>query len=805
MYGKLKKAGLCTLVLVCVNFGFSLYANATQFSPLPGAVELSPDVRAAIDRAWESRDSNYEIRSHHLREDGTPLYANRLIAELSPYLNQHAHNPVNWYPWESDAFAIASKLDRPVLISIGYSSCHWCHVIEEESYDDIEIATLINEQFVAVKVDRESHPDVDELYLLALEIMNIVSGWPLHVFVTPEGKPFLGMTYLPPEQFKIVLTEVYTVWNSNREKVEDLASLITQEVQAYGLKGGADIELGKQQVDQIILEIAEQEAATDDFSPPTSRFPQESELFLLLDTAIRHQDITALHLTETRLTAMAMGGIRDHVGGGFHRYSTDNQWLVPHFEKMLYNQALLARAYLVAFEVTGKNLYRRVAEQTLDYVLRDLRSDEGLFWSATDADSEGVEGLFFLWTADEVTAALGDDARFVIDHYGVTESGNFAGANILHLTEIPENLADAAGMSTDEYLDRLTAATEKLRISRDTRKKPYLDDKVITAWNALMITTLARSWPILNHHQYLDAAIKAAEQLWKDAWEESNSHLYRIQRNGVLGEAGRLRDYAYLAESMLVVYDETGDKKWLNRGEALVNAMLESFWDGEQGGFFSVSDDDAESLIARQKDRFDEALPSGNSVAANALSMLYHRTGQQRYRRFAEQLLSAFAREITRFPISFSYALKAMDELRGGPVGISDYAASGNARVSVEVTDRLDNKLHATVELELASGWHVQSDQPLAQNLFATQVSSASENWVFDRADYPPADEIKLSFQEQPLSVWSGKVRIPIVLKPVGQPDIAVKLDMQIQACNDELCLLPETVRLEIPAGRLMG
>ena len=805
MSSKLKRVSVCALLLTGISFSLGNFVNAAQFAPLPGAVEISADVKSAIDHAWESRGSNYEIRSHHLREDGSPLYANRLILELSPYLNQHAHNPVNWYPWGNEAFSVAKERNRPVLISIGYSSCHWCHVMEDKSYDDIRIATLLNQQYVTVKVDRESHPDVDELYMLALEIMGIPGGWPLHVFVTPEGEPFLGMTYLPPEEFEIVLNEVSTVWRSDRAKVEHLASLITQDIRVFGLKGDADIELGRQQVDQVVAEIAEHEARIDEFSAPSSRFPQESELFLLLDAAIRHQNDAALQLVENRLTAMAMGGVRDHVGGGFHRYSIDNQWLVPHFEKMLYNQALLARAYLYAFELTGKDLYRRVAEQTLDYVLRDMRDDEGLFWSATDADSEGTEGLFFLWTPDEIAQVLGDDAEFVIKHYGVTDSGNFDGANILHLTEIPEILALSAGMSAEEYLDKLNAATEQMRVARDKREKPYLDDKVITAWNAMMITTLVKSSHILNDRQHLEAAVKTAEQLWAQAWDGENSLLYRIQRNGILGESGKLRDYAYLAQSLFSVYDETGEEKWLMRGEFLVNALLERFWDSEQGGFFTVGADDAEALIARQKDRFDDALPSGNSVAASALSMLYYRTGEQRYRLLVEQLLIAFAQEITRIPISFSYALKAMEEFRGGAIGVSDYAASGNARVSVEVADQQDGELRAVVELKLADGWHVQSNQPLAQNLYATQVSSASEDWVFEHADYPSADEVALSFQEQPLSVWSGTVRIPVVLKPVGQPGSTVRLDVQLQACSDILCLLPETVQLEIPSGRVTG
>lgn len=801
----LKRVSLVGLMLLVGIPVLSPAAFAAEFVPLPGADEMPAETQAAIKLAWEIRNPKDAIRSRHLREDGTPLYANRLLAELSPYLNQHAHNPVNWYPWGNEAFAAAANRDLPVLVSIGYSACHWCHVMEEESYDNLEIATFLNEHYVAVKVDRETSPDIDELYLLAVQIMGGYGGWPLHVFITAEGKPFLGMTYVPPAEFEAVLKDVHQVWMEKRSEVENLASLITDEIQAFGLRSGANVELGRQQIEQFIAELDEQDRMIDEFSPPTSSFPSETELFLLLDAALRYEDKTALRLAEKRLTGMALGGIRDHIGGGFHRYTIDNEWLVPHFEKMLYNQAHLARAYLIAYGLTGKALYRRVAEQTLDYVLRDMRDANGAFWSATDADSEGEEGLYFIWTPAEIVEAVGADAEFVIEHYGVTEAGNFAGANILHLAETPEAQALALGTDVAEYLARLTPAVEKMRMVRERREKPYLDDKIITAWNAMMITTLARSESLHPDGRYLKAAVKAAEYLWDRLWDASNTRLYRIQRKGQLGEVGKLKDYAYFAEALLTLYDETAEVEWLNRGQTLVNAMLTQFWDRERGGFFSVGEDEAEGLIVRHKDRFDEALPSGNSVAARSLAMLYQRTGKRIYARTFELLFQAFGGEIAQIPTSYSYAMNALEEFRGGSVGPREYAASGNAKVAFDVVEELEGRVRATVTIDLADGWHIQSDQPLAENLFATRLSSASENWPITHAAYPPAEEINLSFQDNPLSVWSGTVEIPVEFDSLSKPDSVMQLDVRLQACNDEVCLLPETVRLEMPPGRLRG
>ena len=798
------------------NYGFIVVLGAVlglcsmnpvlgfDFQALPGAVEMPVNVQAEIKNAWDGRTSRHDVRSQHRQEDGTPLFANRLLLESSPYLRQHAHNPVNWYSWSGDKFSVATNLQRPILLSIGYSSCHWCHVMEEQSYDNVEIARVLNENFVTVKVDRETNPDVDELYLLAMQVMGRPGGWPLNVFLTPEGKPFLGMTYLPPDEFLRVLKAVESAWSSNRSRVEMLAEEITQVIRKFGMTQSMQVNLEGEQVDWIVDAMTQREQSKDEFSQSAASFPSESELLMLLDTAVRYQNEAALLLVENRLTDMALGGIRDHVGGGFHRYTVDSEWRIPHFEKMLYNQAHITRAYLYYYRIAGGELYRRVAEQALDYVLRDMMNENGVFYSATDADSEGEEGEFFLWTLEEIRQVAGENSEIVIDTFDIFEQGNFEGKNILYMSTTPELRAAESELSTSRYLEILAQTKEKLRIYRDRRVKPFLDTKIITAWNAMMVTTLAEAGRNLENDRYLQAAITAGEYLWNSARDE-HGQLYRIQIDGQLTEPAKLRDFAYLSLAFLTLFDETGNRVWLERSEQLAEQMLEAFWDQERGGFYSVSNNEAQGLIARQKDRFDRAVPSGNSIAAHALSRLFYRTGKRSYGLRVEQLFQAFGVEILQSPTSFTYALLALEEHRGGSSDEMEYAASGHAKVSVSVTEADIDRIHAVVELELDDGWHVQSDQPAGDNLFATQIDISTDDWVLVNAVYPPAEILSTSFQSDPLSVFSGKIRIPIELVPKGPTAVATVVDVRLQACDDKLCLLPETVRLEIPRKLITG
>ena len=796
---------LFSAVLLVTGVSCLNTAQAVEFQTLPGTEGLPSEVINEIDRVWD-QTKHGAVRSKHLRADGTPEYANRLLLEKSPYLRQHAHNPVNWYAWSETPFDEAARRDVPVLLSIGYSACHWCHVMEDESYDDEAVARYLNQNFVAVKVDRETNPEVDEIHLLAVQLMGGSGGWPLHVLLTPDREPFLGMTYLPQDEFVQILERVHEIWNLDRETIDAVAAEVAQGLESYFALPAMPVDIGKEQIESVIAGLIEDEAARDEFSAPAPRFPSENDLLLLLSAALRYQNSEALALAEKLLTDMAFGGIRDHVGGGFHRYTVDSEWLIPHFEKMLYNQAQIARAYLFAYEITGKPLYKRVALQILDYVLRDMTDQEGVFYSATDADSEGEEGVFFLWTLDEIRKATGDDSDFVISHFGATEEGNFEGVNILFVPNPPREKALSMGLQLDEYLNRLSNVAERMRVYRDRREKPFLDAKIITAWNALMITTLSEASRIIGDERYLDAATRAAHQIWNYHQTESGE-LYRIKIDGHLIQPGKLRDYTYLLQALVSLYDQTDESVWLERSERLASDLLTRFWDIRRGGLFSTAASDTDGLIVRPKDRFDDALPSGNSVAAKSLSRLYHRTGKEIYATRAKQIFQAFGSDLMRAPSAWTYALNAVQEYQDRSAGVSEYAASGHAKVTLSLVSKTESNVSAIVEIDLDEGWHVQSDSPSAENLIGTRLSSPSDDWSLADVVYPPAETLVTSFQSDPISVWSGKVRIDAQLKQTQTGDVQFGpvIEVRLQACDDRLCLLPETVRLEIPIGVLKG
>lgn len=773
-------------------------ASAFQFEPLPGVEGFDNPLQQSLEAAYLARDPAEEFRTKYLQSNGQPTYINRLILEQSPYLRQHAHNPVNWYPWGAEAFEVARAKKLPLLLSIGYSTCHWCHVMEHETFDNVEMAEWINKTVIPVKIDREIRPDLDEIYITAVQVMVNYGGWPLNVFVTPDGDPFYGGVYFPPDQFRALLSRVETAWNTRREELFQISKQISAIVKDYSLAPGEEVEMGNEVIQQFVAAIAEYQKSIENHETTGNRFPRESELFLLLDEAVRNNK-QALEVAEYRLISMALGGIRDHIGGGFHRYSVDTEWLVPHFEKMLYNQAHIGRAYLHAYWVTGKPFYRRVATQTLDYVLRELTDSTGIFYSATDADSEGQEGEFFLWTKDEIDDLFNEeDSALITDFYGVTDRGNFEGKNILYLEAMPENYADARGMDNQVLLNRLERIRLRMLDERNRREKPFLDKKAIVSWNSMMISTLAEAYQVLGDTQYLQVAEKASEFLWNHN-RKNHGGLLRINLNGKPSVPGKLEDYAYFLEANLKLYDATRQSKWLERSKLLATDMLDKFWDTQNGGLFTVAKEDSEGLIVRQKDHYDDAIPSGNSVAAKALAMLYRRTGNPLYEARAEQILATFSAEYAMFPTNFAYALSALQDLRFGQLGSFEFAAAGHALVSVSDIKFNEDRLQAVIVAELDDGWHINSSKPLAENLVATTVSvDPDSGWNLADATFPEGELIETSFQSTPLSTYSGIVSIPIELEGTGNSSDIPVVVVTLQACNDELCLLPETLRLEI-------
>ena len=761
----------------------------------------------------------YEPRTGLLLPDGRALYVNRLILEDSPYLIQHAHNPVDWYPWGPEAFEKAQREAKPIFLSIGYSTCHWCHVMERESFDDEEVARLMNENFVSIKVDREQRPDVDEVYMTAVQLTTGGGGWPMSSLLASDGKPFFGGTYFPRPAFIDLLQRASAAWREQRPQLLAQSEQLAAAVSRVTAAATAAAELGDDVLaDAVEASVARHDAKLGGFSP-APKFPHEPELLFLLEWGLRNANLQtpagpaapaapaaitarkAITAVATSLDHMARGGIYDQVGGGFHRYSTDERWLVPHFEKMLYNQAYLSRAFLAASRLTGNKLFERVARQTLDYVLRDMTSPAGAFYSATDADSEGEEGNFFVWTPAEIRAALAaPDAALAIRVFGVTDGGNFEGKNILNLplslpaiaTELETPLAHLL-VEVDRIRDRLYAAREK-------RIRPLRDEKILTEWNAMMITALAEAGETLDERRYSEAAKRAAEFLWQQN-RRSDGRLWRVHLAGKSSIEASQSDYACLAEALVTLYDATGEASWLAEARSIADTMVARFWDGSAGGFFMSADDHGGRLPARPKSPADGATPSGNSVAVRALAMLAARTGEESYRQKAQATLAASSGQVQLQPTAFAYMLLAADELRHGGVGSLEYAARGAIRARAalgagETTQPLE------LVLDLAPGWHVNSNRPLQEDLVPTRLALAEEGAGVELGlvEYPEPTTVTLGFQAEPLAVFVGKVRIrtSVQLDRSGDSRV-VHLSLTLQACDEKKCLRPEELVFDLP------
>ncbi|MBW2507020.1 MAG: thioredoxin domain-containing protein [Deltaproteobacteria bacterium] len=597
---------------------------------------------------------------------------NHLAEETSPYLLQHVDNPVDWYPWGDEAMALAREQDKPILLSIGYAACHWCHVMAHESFEDDATAAQMNADFINVKVDREERPDVDSIYMQAVTAMTGRGGWPMTVFLTPDGKPFYAGTYFPNEprhgmpSFRQILTGVKQAWDDDRENVLSSASEVAEQLRTL-----SSVALDADAITEDVLHGAVRglagnfDAASGGFGG-APKFPQPMTLEFLLRQHLRNPDSDALAMAETTLTKMARGGIYDQVGGGFARYSVDAQWLVPHFEKMLYDNAQLARVYLHAWQITGNALYRRVTEETLDYVLREMRDDGGGFYSSQDADSEGVEGKFYVWSASEIRDALGEEADLFMRVYGVSEEGNWEGHNVLHLRLDPTSLAERTGADPDDLAARLSAARTKLYDIRSKRIWPGIDDKVLTSWNGLMLAAFAEAGVALRRRDYAEAARANAEFLYRTMRAESG-RLFRTWKAGSKAKYNAyLEDYAYLAEGLLALYEATFDARWASWARELAGLMVIHFNDEKNGGFFDTSDDH-EQLIHRPKDLQDNAVPSGSSVAATVLLKLSLLTGNQDYWQLAEQSVEAMTKLMRQYPTGFGQWLNAASFMSSEP------------------------------------------------------------------------------------------------------------------------------------------
>jgi uncharacterized protein YyaL (SSP411 family) len=586
---------------------------------------------------------------------------NRLARETSPYLLQHRDNPVDWYPWGAEALERAQEEDRPILLSVGYSACHWCHVMERESFEDPETAAYMNEHFVSIKVDREERPDVDALYMEAVQAISGHGGWPMTVFLDPDGVPFHGGTYFPPDEsrgmpsFRMVMEAVLDAFERKREEIRERAADVRGRLGAVGLIEPAAEAPQVGQLEEAVKRLLSAADPVNGGFGGAPKFPPASSLELLLASG-------ESAVVEQALDAMLAGGIYDQLGGGFSRYTVDTAWLVPHFEKMLYDNALLARAYLHGWQAIGHERYRRVCEETLDWMLREMRGPEGGFYSALDADSEGEEGKFYVWTPAEIravleAAGLGASAEEVLAHYGVTEAGNFEGASILHLPGGVGGFShDIAEKSNPPGLD---AARRALLDARAERVRPGLDDKRLAAWNALAIAALAEAGAVLGREDYLDAA-RACAEFVLGSMRDGEGRLLRTYKDGEGRLNAYLEDHAFLLEALLTLYEATLEERWFAAARALAETTIERFGDPERGGFFSTSVDH-EQLIARRKEVGDHPIPSGNSAAALGLLRLAALTGERRYEQQAEGVFRLFVATAVRHPEAFAHLLRGLD------------------------------------------------------------------------------------------------------------------------------------------------
>jgi hypothetical protein len=789
--------------------------------------------------------ANWAAEEKKPAADAKPRFTNRLARETSPYLLLHAHNPVDWFPWGPEAFDKAKKEKKPIFLSIGYSSCYWCHVMERQSFANADIAKIMNEHFVCIKVDREERPDVDAIYMAALHAQGSQGGWPLSMFLTPDGKPIGGGTYWPPEDrevqgqrirgFKTILGLVQDDWTNNREALLKHADRMADAVNQMLALANRKLLLTKLDRELVLEAVASVQESYDPlhggfgakdrgFRGP--KFPTPPMAELLLTHYLQTKDATSLKILTHALDRMALGGIYDQVGGGFHRYSVDREWKVPHFEKMLYDNAQLVSLYSRAFQLTKKPLYRRVVEETLAFIEREMASPEGGFYSALDAESEAEEGKFYVWTAGEIEALLPKvNADLFKRVYGLDAGPNFEEKfNVLFLPRGLEELAKEMMTTEEELAAQLRPMRQKLFEARAKRARPLLDTKILTSWNGLMIAGYADAAMALEKPEHAQTARRAAEFVLAHL-RTKDGRLLRTTGGGLPGQPpvpiaqgaklnAYLEDYAFFVHGLLKLHDATGEKRWLDESIALTDKMIDLYQDKEAGGFFYTSHDH-EKLFARTKDQHDGATPSGNSLAAMNLVRLHQKTGAEKYRLKAEETFKAFGAALKMSPDSMSTLVQALALYVDAPAKARQPANSGApqeqaqksespVKVTASVTPEkpaADGKQVVTVTLDIEKGWHIYANPPGNDNAVPTVVQVSSKVKLEDvKVEYPKGKELKDAALDMKVSVYEGKVEIKAMIRRGtvnGQPD-AGPLDVTVkyQACDDAKCLAPKTVRV---------
>ncbi len=716
---------------------------------------------------------------------------NLLINESSPYLRQHAHNPVQWYPWGKEALEKAKAQNKPIFLSIGYSTCHWCHVMNEESFEDNATAAFLNERFVCIKVDREERPDLDETYLLALSLMNAEKGWPLNIFLTPDAKPIFGSTYLSTERFNALARKLAEIWEKNPRILIDDAEktyAMMERISSLNLQAGTlDASVNA----RAIADIAAQYDPENGGFGSAPKFPNEPWLLFLLSQ--NRPELSSL--VEVSLEKMAHSALYDRLGGGFHRYATDAAWRAPHFEKMLYNQAQLSRIYALAYKRTKNPLFREIAAQTNDYVLRDMRSSDGLFFTAQDAGGKDAEGLYYLWTRSEIESLLSPSERsMAYALFGFDIPSEFSDRHPLLLTQNLGEYAKSHHITLQEAQRLYASLRSKLLKERSKRLPLHRDEKSITSYNAMMIDSLAETSRILGDKRYLDAALKASETLWKHH-RSAEGTLYRssygLQRSG----EGLLDDYAHFALAMLRLYEITGRNLWLKRSKTLADEMIRHFHDPQNGGFYLNRSTTLSPL--RPKEISDRYTPSANASALQLLKKLSDLTGSETYKTIYTQSLGVFAPLIRQNPSAYTSILSTLSQTPPKRLESTKPLTRFGARGAIRADLRKRSDTEYTLTLDLRSPWHINTHRVRDATLRPTSVTIAGEGLKLIGVRYPKGVKKKMGSLGKNLTLYEGKVTLPILVKSLSSKGKAM-LILEFQACSDTTCLAPETLTFPI-------
>ena len=743
--------------------GPALATDTTTMAP-PGAARDAALTQRLTD-AYAVKGPDYVPRTSLLGADGRALYVNRLILEASPYLLQHAHNPVDWRAWGPEALAEAAALDRPIFLSVGYATCHWCHVMEEESFDNEAVAQILNAHFIPIKIDREQHPALDHIYITATQLQQGHAGWPNSLFLMPDGRPFHTGTYFPRPHFIQLLQAVAQAWRGGkRDDIEGVAGQLATAIRRFAPTNiAAAPPPGETEFEAAVDQLATMQNELEGGFSNSQQFPQEGFLLFLLDRWRRNGDMHALGIAANALNGIAAGGIHDHVGGGFHRYTVDPNWRTPHFEKMLYNQGQIARAFIEGWEATGNPAWRRAAERCFAYVARDMTDPEGAFYAAEDADSRDAtgeleEGAFYVWPPEAVRTALGTEAGFAIQTLGLTEAPTLEAGPVAHLD--PTDVPDFAAL--DPILDRLLAA-------RDSRARPLRDSKIIAGWNGLMIRALAEGAAAFGAADYAHMAARAAETLWSRLW--TGGRLMRLWAGGRALEDGALEDYAWLGLGLLALYDATGEALWRDRAGLLATTAADRFGDGKGRLKMAAAD----GPLGPVYDSADGATPAGESAMLELFARLSRRLPDPAFPTHAGALRGALAGQLSQAPLLRPDALTASRIIEKGESGLRRALAKGTVRARMAA---------GRLILDIAEGWHLNAHQPGQDWLTGARIDGASVDW-------PAGRELALGFSDQPVRVYEGRLDLPVT----GAGAIVT---LHLQVCSDALCLEPESATFRL-------